>query len=272
MFFMMALLCLARPSFALAWGIEGHSIVARIAQQRLTPEARAAIVKLLGNMPMDDPNVSSWADFIGKERPQTKPWHYVDIPTDKPAFDQNRDAPDHHCVLDQVLKFRDQLADPKLADAQKTEALKFIIHFVADLHQPLHTTARYKADGKDDRGGNDVHVVFLGENSNLHKIWDMNIVTRTAEGKSWQEFADQLNAQISDKEADDWSKGSVEDWVNQSHQLAVDVVYLGIPATNDPVVLGDEYLKTAEPVARLQLKRAGIRLAFILNRVFGKSR
>ncbi len=152
-------------SAALAWGPEGHNLVARIAEAQLTPVARAKVQEILGpNVSMT--SIASWADQVRRQRAESSPWHYVDIPIDKPHLDMARDCAKGACVVAQIEADEAALRDPATPTLQRRESLMFLIHFIGDMHQPLHS-----ADNKD-KGGNDVHVIFFDRPANLHSTWD----------------------------------------------------------------------------------------------------
>ena len=190
-----ALTLLASPSPALAWGKAGHRVVATLATSLLTPEARSQFADLLG------PNVtlaaiSTWADEIRSSRPNTGPWHYVNLPRDATAYDATRDCA-RGCVISAIEQSLRLLHDTSKDRAVREEALRWVVHFVADLHQPLHVLA-------DDRGGNDVLVQFMGRQTNLHRLWDGDVIdhvypSATAlykpvqavlQNRKWQAWAD----------------------------------------------------------------------------------
>ena len=129
---------------AQAWGPEGHRLVALVAQDHLTPAAREQVQILLGKQSMAD--VSSFADEYRVDHRETAPWHYVDIPLDQPTYSRERDCPASNtppwrdCAPDRILYLVSQLKDPSLPRKQAIFDLKMLIHFVGDLHQPLHTT------------------------------------------------------------------------------------------------------------------------------------
>jgi hypothetical protein len=154
-----AMILLFLPATVLAWGGEGHQIVALIAEDRLTPEAKAGMHELLGeDVSISDAEIANWADQIRRERRNTAPWHYVDIPTTQPSYDATRDGNDGDNVIDAIDRFEKVLADKSKPKAERAEALKFVVHFVGDVHQPLHC-----ADRDGDRGGNKRLVFFLNQ-------------------------------------------------------------------------------------------------------------
>jgi len=151
---------------ALAWGPEGHEVVAALAAANLTPSARAQVSALLGgdSMIVLDAN---WADEIRTDQPQTAPWHYVNIPLNAPGYDPRRDCADGRCVVAQIERNEHVLADRSASKAARADALRFLIHFIADVHQPLHAA---------DNGGNAFTVFLRGKHTNLHHVWDNDVV------------------------------------------------------------------------------------------------
>lgn len=245
------------------WGPEGHSLVARIADAELTAAAHAQVAQILGpGVTMSQ--IASWPDQIRRERSDTAPWHYVDIPIDKPHLDMARDCAKDACVVAQIMAEQAVLRDPAAMPVQRKEALMFMIHFVGDMHQPLHSS-----DNKD-KGGNDVRVILFDRPGNLHGAWDSGLLGRM--GKEDDLFPVLLKD--ARKHQKKWSKGSVQDWAEEAHRAAQKNVYGKLPpvAKGTPVPLGAAYEKTADPVIRTQIEKAGDRLARILNETFTESR
>jgi hypothetical protein len=253
-----AVLCGAWP--ALAWGPEGHNLVARIAEAQLTPAAKARVAEILGP-DATIVSISSWADQVRRQRPATEHWHYIDIPITVAHMDLARDCPKGDCVVAQIEADEAALRNPATGPLQRREALMFLIHFIGDMHQPLHSS-----DNKD-RGGNDVHVVFNGHNGNLHGAWDSGILGRI--GKEDDLFPVLLKE--AEKHYEKWSKGTPEQWAEECHKKAVKIVYGKLPkkaAGADavtPITLDATYEKIAEPLIRRQIEEAGDRLARALN-------
>jgi hypothetical protein len=250
----LCILSLAAGS-ALGWGPEGHRAVAMIAARNLTPAASEKVKALLG--PSDTlAAVSVWADDIREEHPETGPWHYIDIPLMASGIDMNRDCRDGNCVVAKIEDFQRVLKNSSADPALRREALKFLVHFVGDMHQPLH------CEDNNDKGGNQVQVIFYGQPTNLHAVWDGGILRR--EKLYGIRFADDLNSRITAAEKTAWARGSVQDWAMESHALAVEVAYGKLPHEATPN-LGDAYFNAALPVVETQIEKAGIRLAYILN-------
>lgn len=242
-------------SNALGWGQEGHQVVAIIAERHLTARARERVRQILG--PEGSlAAVSTWADEIRPSRPETAPWHYIDIPLNASAIDPARDCPNGDCVTAAITRFLAVLRDNASSPDAKSEALKFVVHFVADLHQPLHSADNH------DRGGNDVHITFFGENANLHSVWDTLLIERIDPDP--ESYAKRLDTALTGSNIGAFEAGTVEEWALESHAVAPKVAYGALPREEN-LDLGADYFQAAAPAVDLQLQKAGIRLAFILN-------
>jgi S1/P1 Nuclease len=233
------------------WGPEGHHAIARIAGSNLNPKAIAAVKDLLG---VSMAEVSTWADEIRPQRRETAPWHYINIPIDAVHTSSADYCPKDGCV---VSKIEDLVKTLKTSTNRedRAEALKFLIHFVGDMHQPLH------AGDKKDRGGNDTKVVYFGQEFNLHRIWDSDLLARMDNNED--HLVNSLRASWWQRRK--MSQGGVEDWVWESRDIARDVAYKNLMPQ-----LSEAYQKAAEPALRLQLQRGGIRLAKLLDESLGK--
>jgi hypothetical protein len=301
------------PLPARAWGCEGHQVVALLAEKHLTPHALAMAKKILAEGPIDPSlnryckpgavdalaDASTWPDDIRPLRPETAPWHYVDIPlgTKLPDVEKYCD-PKEGCVTRAIT---DQLAILRSADTdpqKRADALRFLIHFVGDLHQPLHATTN------NDQGGNCVPVTFFDalpqlrnpQNEsyapNLHGVWDTNILGRATAGKTVEQVAAELDQSFRGEMAR-WRKGpaNIDAWAWESHQLAAKKVYPKLPAripvealqpvmscTDDDHIaarmlklnerLEEPYQNIAIPIVRQRLAQAGARLALLLNQLW----
>jgi hypothetical protein len=245
---------------AWGWGRIGHRVAGKIADSRLTPSARAAVASLLepGETLAD---VSTWADEVRRAKPESGPWHYVNVPITEPKYDA-KFVPKEGCVVTKIDDFRKILADPSKPKLERQEALKFLVHFVQDMHQPVHVGHR------DDRGGNDLQVQFFGKGSNLHSVWDSGLIEHVNRPeKEWFEI---LSKSITPEQANAWSNGGPSDWANESLEAAK-------LAYKDPVdgsalkkgaKLGQAYEDANLPTAERRVTQAGVRLAWILNMTF----
>jgi hypothetical protein len=257
---------------AAAWGPVGHETIAYIAQDTLTPAAKAKIKSLLAQGD-DLASISNWADKVRMfGRPDTAPWHFIDLPIrkDLKLKDEQDYCPNSDCVLNQLQIFQGILGDVSKPKSKRLEALKFIVHFMGDLHQPLHC-----ADD-NDRGGNEKLVRFKdpgkpghGAKIKLHALWDHLIESKT--GEDPRELATALEKGITPGERAAWTKGSEKNWAFESYLIAKTKIYPGMdPGTQDYTdkPLPTNYFDKMRPIVDHQLEKAGIRLAFILNQIF----
>ena len=248
-----ALLLVPAPAFG--WGAEGHEIAAAVALDELTQPARRQVAGLLGSDAMLV-QMSNWADEIKDRRRDTARWHFVDIPLYAPAFVAQRDCAGGDCVVAQIQADVAALRDKRLDKETRAKALLFLIHFVADVHQPLH------AEDNGDKGGNEVRVQVGRERANLHRVWDVDVVE--ALGFDPQGLAADIEHGITPGQRQAWAKGTPADWANEAHAIARDQIYPPLRGAR-ALRLPRDYAWREAPVARLQLARAGVRLAWLLN-------
>ncbi len=240
------------------WGHEGHQVIGWIAEHYMSPAAVKAATDLLGGVPID--SVASWADDYRHDHPETGPWHYIDIPLGS-DFDIAKECPNGQCVVAQTEIFLAVLKNSQFDKAQKAEALRFVVHFIGDLHQPLHD-----ADN-GDKGGNGRHVIFDGKPDNLHWVWDTGLLEHI--NSNPEALATELEVKITPQDTTEWDQGGIGEWVLEGHQLAQKVAYGDLGADN-PAVITPEYEKQADPVIETQLEKAGVRLAYVLNQALGE--
>lgn len=241
---------------AFAWGKIGHRVVAEIADRNLDSTAKKGIKELLDG---DDlARVANYADEIRSDRKYdyTGPWHYASIPTGKTYFDQKRNKDGD--IIDALFRMDEILKDPKKSKEDKAFALKFMVHLVGDLHQPLHVGLA------EDRGGNNVRVRWFKTESNLHTIWDENVID--FQQLSYSEYTAVLNRYTKDQ-IKEFSKGHFLDWAKESQDLR-SIVY----DTGGSENLSYEYQYKTKPVIEDRLRKAGIRLATVLNNIFNKTK
>jgi hypothetical protein len=244
-----ALLILLLPLPAFAWAPEGHAIAAAIALNHLTPQAKAGVRALLGDERLMV-TVSSWADEVRDRRPETAAWHFVNIPLSASGYSRARDCADGNCVVEQINGQARALGDKRASKQARADALLFLIHFVADIHQPLH------AADKDDRGGNLFTVYLNRKRTNLHHVWDQEVVS--AFGSDPLAAA----ARIDRGPGGRVDGGAPADWANESLSQAR-AIYGEI---RDPYLPRD-YARREQGRTARQLDRAGLRLAALLNRI-----
>ena len=269
--FAVVFLALASPTLTWGFGEDGHRVVAGIAELRLSEKAKRGIRRLLVRDRISDANVAMWADEIKGARPETRPWHFVDIPVETGTFDPATQCKDGSCVIDRINEFNEVLGDTHSSRRERQEALKFLVHFLGDLHQPLHCAERTSGGGKKDRGGNERTVRFPGHRrvTNLHAAWDTLLVEEYMEDLEVINYAAQLNSRITQQEGSDWSRGTVEEWAIETHGAARDHAYKNIPADGPAPRLDTEgYVSPNKAVLEAQLMKAGVRLAKLLNEAF----
>lgn len=232
------------------WGPEGHRIVALLAYPLLTPTARAKVNALLGGRSMAD--VANWADHIRRSRPGTAPLHFVNIPLGATSYDSARDCPGGACIIEAIAHDRRVLADSTASPVARVEALRFLIHFLGDLHQPLH------CEDHGDRGGNAVHVTFFGRRTTLHHVWDSGLLSHAGIGQAG--LVTELREEERAFDPARVDSGTVVEWAEQSHALAVQAYQLAARHR-----LGRAYERDEIGVVDQQLIRAAMRLAAVLN-------
>jgi hypothetical protein len=260
------LLGLASSASLHAWGAEGHHVIARIALSRMTPAAQAGVAAVLGAE--DLLAASVWADTIRFRRPATYNWHFVDIPFEEAHYLVERDCqrtPRGDCILAELDRVRMQLAERA---GDQAEALKFLIHFIGDLHQPLHVTDNL------DRGGNDVPVLLGGRGPrmglNLHMVWDTTLIQQTQRDE--EAYAARLIEHLTARPVEVHGTDFVG-WAEETHKLGVSVAYaypdfLPRALPIQAVTLSQAYQADAIRIIDRQLQVAGVRLAAVLNEVF----
>lgn len=302
------LLLFVVPAFG--WRCDGHQIVALIAESHLNPRARAAVMDLLGSQPLDratrkyclegpdDPMAesSTWADDVKREE-KNGPWHYIDIPRGVEHADlrnycepvgpsvNGKDRPG--CILTAMEYERGILRDPAAGPAERAKALRYLIHLIGDLHQPLHTT------DNNDHGGNCVPVQFLDapKRSNLHDVWDYQVLERDFSSKNLgvTAAAEHLDRKFR-HHWHEWGEGPIdlEQWAWEGHRVAEEITYgklhpkIPVEAPNPQADCRDEtrkvdalhlrvdhaYQNAAADAIERGLARAGYRLANLLNQLW----
>jgi hypothetical protein len=254
------LLALAPLNQALSWGNNGHSIIAEIAQRRLHPQVWIQIENLMGKQ-VSLASIASWADDLVQQRPDTINWHFVNIPYDATDYVSSRDCrptPKGDCVINAIARARATLDDRSAPRQQRAEALMFLVHFVGDVHQPLHTIDR------KDEGGNKLAVTFFDVPMPLHAVWDIGLVEKRT--FDWGHYVTILeDTWLPGKDIRDLQRGTPADWALQAHAAAVDVAYV-LP---EDLKLGNAYYQRSLPTLDRQLALAGLRLARLLNEAFG---
>ncbi len=239
---------------AFGWGKTGHRVVGQIAENHLSPKAAKAVRELLG--PDSLAEVSNWADEIRSDPAwkRADPWHYVNIPDGETYQNMKKNpAGDIYVALEQ---FQATLRNRKAPKQERIEALKFLVHLVGDLHQPLHVGKR------EDLGGNRVNVRWFrgAESTNLHAVWDDHMIEyEKLSFTEWVRFLDHPTP----AEVKEWQSTSFTDWGAESQKLR-DQCYDFKPE----LPLSYPYVYKNMPLVKQRLLQAGVRLAGVLNDAF----
>jgi hypothetical protein len=268
------------------WGVTGHQITAMIGQNYLQSAAQAQIDSLLSNVSGDMNQVSSWADNILDE-PQwswSAPLHYINTPSWQCSYDPSQDCGDNEngmCVANAVSNYSTQLDTPSLSHTRLEEAVRFVIHFHGDIHQPLHVGFGI------DEGGNTIYGQYFGQSMKLHEVWDTGIIGSRVQfsfGGSLPTYVAYIISQIDGPWAEmakEWATCNTTDgedqpltcpngWASDSANLACKYAYTdenGDIIQND-FNLGSDYYEFTKDIVDMQLAKGGVRLATTLNKIW----
>ncbi|MBA3576667.1 MAG: S1/P1 nuclease [Sphingomonas sp.] len=255
LFSIAAIAAASLPSPALAWGKTGHRSVGAVADTHLSGLARAQIREILGVETLEE--ASTWPDEMRSNpdpfwQKTASPWHYVTVGGF--AYDK---APPEGDALEALEFFRRMLRNPNVSREDRQLALRFIVHVVGDLHQPLHVGR------PGDRGGNTVKVKWFGRDTNLHAVWDTALIDDMQ--YSFTELAARLNRHTSSADVIAWWTANPRDWISESARVR-ETIY------PEETELSYEYVYKHTPMVELRLKQAGVRLAAYLNELFAEPR
>ncbi len=272
----LAALSLVVPAPALAWGGYGHRTTAEIAEANISPQTRRAMQRLFAyEAQLGTPDcrlrtieeASTWPDCVRRTRwrwGHTAAWHYRTTPICEP-YDAWANCSGGNCVTAQILRNQHLLADESLPPHIRLEALAFMVHFVGDIHMPLHS------GDKDDRGGNDREADYgIVPDLNLHWIWDGPLAERAISSAR-----PSLVRRYSAAERAAIATGDAPDWGRESWQIARDFVYR-TAFDRDPcagklpreTALSQEDIVEAIPISQQRVQQAGLRIARLLDEAF----
>lgn len=245
----------------LRWGWDAHKMVCAIAWWDMEESTRQAIKELLAVDGRYDRFMESclWADEVRGRESQYDRWttaHYVNLPRGADAFVIERDCANTFCVVEGIQESRATLAASREINRERLDALRFLSHFIGDIHQPMH------AGYADDRGGNDTRVVLFGRNTNLHATWDYGLIEHT--GQHWMDLASDLYFDISDADRMDWASADPGSWSVESYEIVRDGAYDIGDGTLDQAYY-DEHIDDMER----RIQQAGVRLADWLDDILG---
>lgn len=247
------------PFSSMAWGVLGHRVIGGIAETYLSPKTKAEIKKILGTESVA--MASNWADFIKSDGAYDylSPWHYINVPSGLNAVQfyeklKNDTATNLYTKLQFIIK---ELKRHNLSKQKKVFYLKLLIHFVGDAHQPMHVGR------PGDRGGNDIKLYWFNTPTNLHRVWDEQLVE--FQQLSYTEHIKAINHTTA-AQREKWQKQHAGTWLFESYQIA-EKLYSGVKA-EDKLSYNYNYQHVA--TMNQQLLKGGVRLAGILNEIFGK--
>lgn len=268
---LLALLALL-PTPLFAWGAKGHAVVAEVAERGLSPNIAQQVRDLTFAAPLRDsaslPDDWRGQETRGERQGNTGALHYSNIPNDIATFDRARDCKDDQCVVAAIEKYIAVLKDKTQPKDKRREALIFVVHFVGDIHQPLHAAGgQIKNDQtgvmEPDLGGNRVKVRYLGTETNLHSVWDSMLIEW---GKSTvDEYATYLlEYELRGRPVAELQTGTAVEWINESHHAAVNYGYrIGNGS------LGADYAQHNIGIVYERLLRGGLRLRKVLEDALG---
>ncbi|MDC6367746.1 MULTISPECIES: S1/P1 nuclease [Flavobacteriaceae] len=247
------LLLLPLLTYGNYWGQTGHRVTGHIAQQHLTGKAKRALNDLLDGHSLAF--VSTYADEIKADRSFSKfsAWHYVNYPLGMNYADSEKSK--YGDIIVAIETCIDKVKNKNNSRQDRVFYLKMLVHLIGDLHQPMH------ASRAEDKGGNDIQVQWFGEGSNLHRVWDKNLIE--SYGMTYTELGTELD-QISRKERKEIQQGTIYDWVDESHVICGEL-YDSVKVGEK---LGYQYAYKYNNVLFSQLQKGGLRLAKVLNDLF----
>lgn len=254
-------LLLSYSTQSIAWSHDGHSAVGILTAGQLNPDARIELGKIIDTQ--DEKALSAacnWPDELREteEGVSTSPLHYINIPRGNLTYLESRDCPEKQCVTEAIKHYAAELQNLQTTKELRWQAFAWLCHLTGDLHQPLH------AGFADDRGGNNVDVVFESRQVNLHTFWDYELINHHA--GSVQKLVELLGNHPATTVTSDWSTAMVNEWTSESHMLSQRFAYP--PNTN----IGDEWLLQSWELVQERISTAAQRLALIINSVLAEPR
>ncbi|MCI2230136.1 S1/P1 nuclease [Polaribacter sp. MSW13] len=238
---------------AVFWGQTGHRATGKIAESYLTRKAKRKIDKILKGQSLAF--VSTYGDEIKSDKKYNEfySWHYVNMKLDEKYADAEKNPKGD--LVTGIQKCIEVLKNKNSSEEDRVFYLKMLIHFVGDLHQPMHIGQ------KEDKGGNTIQVQWFGRGTNLHSVWDTKMIEEW--NMSYLELADNAE-KLSKKQIEAIEKGTVVDWIDEVHELT-NKLYSSVKVGEN---LKYRYSYEHFGTVRTQLQRGGIRLAKILNDIF----
>ncbi len=242
-----------------SWGVIGHRAIGKIAENHLSSQANTAVNEILGEQSLSD--VSTYADEI-RSKPEFKitgTWHYINLPLglNQDQFNLKVGTMTQDNVYSALMQCEQDLQSKTTNKNQKIFALKFIVHLVGDLHQPMHVSR------EEDKGGNTIQLNFNGLGSNLHRVWDSGLIEK--QGMTFEQLA-ASNDKATPAEIKKWQSEPVINWLYESYQVSSQL-YKEVDSMKSRSI-GDKYYNEHITLVGERIEKAGIRLAGVLNTIF----
>jgi DNA/RNA endonuclease YhcR with UshA esterase domain len=240
-----------------SWGQKGHQVVAKIAENHLSPKAKSEIVNLLGDNSLAD--IATWADEVRNDPAyrKTAPWHYLNLSLglNFTQFSETVNAQGGNNIYQATADARNTLLNANGTKEEKVEALKFLVHFVGDAHQPMHISRA------EDKGGNSIQVRFDDKGTNLHSLWDSKLIDH--QGESVTEMTAKYD-KATPAEIKQWQQDQPMQWLFESYQIS-SKLYAEVETSNK---LDEDYYSSHIGTVEKRIDQGGIRLAGLLNAIF----
>lgn len=237
-----------------AWGPMGHELIGELAEPMLKPASKHKIKQLLG-----DESISHATTYLDRMRSQkdtfwqktASPWHYVTVPSSQ-NYQQHKHAPKKGDAYTALMHYSKQLGQSNNPEQQKL-ALYFVLHLVGDLHQPLH------AGNGEDRGGNDFDVYFQKKRTNMHRLWDSQMLA-TQKQSYWLKTLSAKISALPSNSKQQWNNSTTIDWINESVTIRQNIY-----PTKEKIHINQSYLQSSLAITEQRIMQAAVRLAHQLN-------
>jgi hypothetical protein len=242
-----------------SWGRTGHRTIGKLAGNHLNPKAQDAVQELLGNESLAD--VASWADEVRSKEAyrKTGSWHFLNLPLGLNYTDFQKQVINmtDENVYSALLQAEKTLKNPAAPKETQVEALKFLVHFVGDLHQPMHISRA------EDKGGNTIQLNYEDKGTNLHSLWDTKLLEK--QGLSYEQLASKYD-NVPAKTITQWQKDPLMKWLWESYEIS-SKLYAEVDQMSSRKI-DDAYYQKHLPSIEVRIQQAGIRLAGVLNRIY----
>src|SRR5579863_6794627 len=243
----------------LFWGVTGHRAIGKIAEDHLSPRAKAAVHDLIGDTTLA--GISTWPDEVRSQPAyrNTAPWHYINLPLGLSFadFEAKVKSTTEENVYSALQRQEQILGSAATTRGQKVEALKYIVHFVGDLHQPMHVSR------EEDKGGNTIQLNYDGNGTNLHALWDSKLIDH--QGLSYEQMAEKYD-HATPAQVKQWQSDPLIQWIWESYQ-ASSKLYAEVDAMKSRAI-DDSYYQAHIAIVQDRIEKAGVRLAGVLNSIF----